>query len=287
MKFDSNYSRVHSKRNKITIYALKFCILCVLIKPAIADDSEIDKSVNTRPGLSHQRKDINESEGIIRDIISKQPFVNVQEETVWDFAENNQQEDEPLDDQLDMNWLTGFVAFISMIIEAALWLAPLLAVFYLYRYREYWLRLIKGEPLRTEEILLPETLFGLDVKRDSLPDDIESAARQFWKNNQPREAVSLLYRGAIVVLFERYRFELPSGATEQDCIRYIENQHKADNKNNDNAELRIERFKEITSTWIAVAYAHRLPDDEIFYEICEQWNKIFFVNDDISNKVKS
>jgi len=287
MRSGSNYLSEYSKRNINIVFLFMFLYLHVMVNPAYAKDTETVKSVNARPELSQQRKDINESEGVINEIISKQPFVNVQEETVWDFVEKNLQEDDPIDVPPDVTWLTDLIAFISMIIEAALWLAPLLAIFYLYHYRAYWLRLIKRESISEDELLLPETLFGLDVKRDSLPDDIEATARKFWENNQPREAISLLYRGAIVALFQRYRFKLPSGATEQDCIRSIENQHTVDNRNTDNIDQRIERFKAITTTWIAVAYAHRMPEDAAFYSICDRWNKLFNSNSNIDNRVSS
>jgi len=287
MIFISGFSRSYTLRYTIKKNVVKILLICGLFQPAMADENDKDKSLNKRPELYHERKDINESEHIINDIISKQPFVNVQEEIVWDFAEENEQDDEETQAPPDLTWLTGLVTFISMIIEAALWVAPLLAVFYLYRYRKYWLRLLRGESLSSEELLLPDTLFGLDIKRDSLPDDIENTARELWKNYKSREAVSLLYRGSIVRLFERYRYELPSGATEQDCIRYVEMQYKTINQKNDNAARQIDRFRKITRTWIEIAYAHRLPDDDIFYELCEQWNQLFVIDMAMSYKVKS
>ena len=287
MIFISDFSRFYSIRHNIKISTVKILLFFTLFQPATADENDKDKSVNKRPQRYHERKDINESEHIINDIISKQPFVNVQEEIVWDFAEENEQDDKETGVPPDLTWLTGFVAFISMIIEAALWITPLLAVFYLYRYRRYWLRLLRGESLRPEEMLLPDTLFGLDIKRDSLPDNIENTARELWKNNKLREAVSLLYRGSIVRLFERYRYELPSGATEQDCIRYVEMQYKKFNQKNDNAVRQIDRFRKITRIWIEIAYAHRLPDDDIFYELCDQWNQLYVIDMAMPYKVKS
>jgi len=287
MIFIPGFSRSYTLRYTIKKNVVKILLICGLFQPAMADENDKEKSLNKRPELYHERKDINESEYIINDIISKQPFVNVQEEIVWNFAEEDEQDDEETQTPPDLTWLTGFVAFISMIIEAALWITPLLAVFYLYRYRKYWLSLLRGESLKSEEILLPDTLFGLDIKRDSLPDDIENTARELWQNNKSREAVSLLYRGSIVRLFDRYRYDLPSGATEQDCIRYVEIQYKTINQKNDNAARQIDRFRKITRIWIEIAYAHRLPGDDIFYELCDQWNQLFVIDMAMPYKVKS
>jgi len=287
MIFIPGFSRSYTLRYTIKKNVVKILLICGLFQPAMADENDKEKSLNKRPELYHERKDINESEYIINDIISKQPFVNVQEEIVWNFAEEDEQDDEETQTPPDLTWLTGFVAFISMIIEAALWITPLLAVFYLYRYRKYWLSLLRGESLKSEEILLPDTLFGLDIKRDSLPDDIENTARELWQNNKSREAVSLLYRGSIVRLFDRYRYDLPSGATEQDCIGYVEIQYKTINQKNDNAARQIDRFRKITRIWIEIAYAHRLPGDDIFYELCDQWNQLFVIDMAMPYKVKS
>lgn len=237
---------------------------------SVAETVEKNKpaSVDKRPKISSERKEIENSKSIVKDVVSKEPFVNVQEEKVWNFEEDDV-DDEGVNP--DIKWLSDIVSFISMIIEAALWLIPVLVVFYLYRYRRVWLNLIQKNTLKKSERELPETLFGLDVRKESLPDNIEKAAQQLWLEKQYREAVSLLYRGALIALFKKYRFELPPGATEQDCIRQLQ----LNNQNSSIIEERIDRFEKLTDVWISVAYAHRFPDDVVFTQICDEWNQCF------------
>jgi len=272
------------KKNILIYFSIFFNIL---FNQVAANDAEWTQSVDKRPEIAYQRKDIQESKAIIADVISNSPFVNIQQEKVWSFKDR---EDENIeDDELVINpeieWLSGVIHFITMLIEAALWLVPVLVVFYLYRHREYWLNLIHGNRVKQLEPDLPETLFGLDIRQESLPDDIEVAAQQLWKQKHYREAVSLLYRGSLVALFKKYRFELPPGATEQDCIRqielnfqqkYMQNAVNASEiKDTSYIEQRIKCFKNLTDSWVSIAYAHSLPDDLAFNKICKDWNQYF------------
>ncbi len=245
----------------------------ILLNMANAKETE-------RPGVSVERKQIVESKDIVVEIKASKPFVDIQEVKIWNFLEENK-EDESIP---ELQWLAVIVSFISMIIEAVLWLMPLVAIFYLYQYREYWLSLIQGNNKPLKEAALPETLFGLDVRQESLPDDIEKTAQVLWQENHHRDAVSLLYRASLVVLIKKYRFELSAGATEEDCIRklvLIEKQYSSEINNKNNiliAEKRIKLFKKLTKIWIAIAYAHKKPDEADFNLVCQNWAQ-YFIND--------
>jgi len=245
--------------------------------------SEVTKDevpVDKRPDVSESRKDIDESKTVISEIMSIEPFVFIKEEKVWNFEKEEKEEPEL---NPDMAWLTGLVSFITMLIEAALWLVPVIVVFYLYRYRDYWLNLIQGKAYEKDNTQIPETLFGLDIRQESLPDDIEKEAHLLWHESHHREAVSLLYRGALASLFKQYRFDLPAGATEHDCIRQLESSSVSVNGVNSEStqsviNQRTEQFKKLTDIWVSVAYAHRLPDSNVFDEVCSNWNHYFSKN---------
>ncbi len=246
---------------------------------AFAGESENIKSVDYRPVVFVERKSLDESKNIIVDVLSKEPFINVQEEIVWSLGDADKSNADVKDEisvEPDLNWLTYLIGFLSMLIEALLWLFPLLIVYFLYTYRDYWLNLLNKKTTRNSNVILPDTLFGLDIKHGSLPVDIESAAHELWKAQKFREAVSLLYRGSLVSLFEQHRFTLPSGATEQDCIRFLELHFQKDHVDeNSQIQARINRFRDITHAWTAIAYAHELPQENIFFEICNGWNAVF------------
>lgn len=241
---------------------------------------------NWVPEVSESRQDINISKSVIEDIKSKEPFINIQQKKIWDFDD-----EEEIDDLSDTDylWLTDLFGLIAMVVEAALWVIPVLLVLYIYRYREYCMNLLQGKGFKRQQSDIPETLFGLDIRQQSLPDNIEQVAKELWQQKKFRDAVSLLYRGSLSSLFKQYKFELSPGATEQDCIRQIEIIDKVKSdivssnpdsiKNNSseavNGLQRIEHFKRLSRVWIEIAYAHRLPSESIFMSVCNGWNQQF------------
>ena len=97
----------------------------------------------------------------------------------------------------------------------------------------------------------PEVLFGLAVAPASLPDDVAGAAAALAREGRVRDALSLLYRGALSVLVHRERVRLAEGDTEGDALR---------------AARRVlaggaaEYFGALVRAWIDAAYAGRVPD---------------------------
>ncbi len=58
----------------------------------------------------------------------------------------------------------------------------------------------------------------LDVRPESLPDDVGAAAWALWQAGQAPAALSLLYRGALSRLIHRYRVPITAAATEGECL---------------------------------------------------------------------
>jgi hypothetical protein len=58
----------------------------------------------------------------------------------------------------------------------------------------------------------------LDVRPESLPDDVGAAAWALWQAGRVHEALSLLYRGALSRLIHRFRVPITASATEGECL---------------------------------------------------------------------
>jgi hypothetical protein len=58
----------------------------------------------------------------------------------------------------------------------------------------------------------------LDVRPESLPDDVGAAAWKLWQAGRVPEALSLLYRGALSRLIHKYRVPITSSTTEGECL---------------------------------------------------------------------
>lgn len=266
----------------------------VLDDKALDDKTQVDKAVedkaketNWRPEVAESRQDVQTSKSVIEDVKSKEPFINIQQERLWDFSQDDEEADTDFDP--DLMWLGDLINFLAVVVEAAFWIIPLLVLLYLYRYRDVCLSLVQGKGFKRTQTEIPETLFGLDMRQNSLPDNIENEALKLWQEKKYREAVSLLYRGSLVSLFEQYRFELAPGATEQDCVRQIDLSVKNQQDSNTSEELaidstgvnsqqRINHFKRLTAIWIEIAYAHRMPTEERFKTVCDGWNENFSDN---------
>lgn len=64
----------------------------------------------------------------------------------------------------------------------------------------------------------PTHVRDLDIRPESLPDDIGAAALGLWNDGQHRGALSLLYRGLLSRLVHVHRLPIRESTTEGDCI---------------------------------------------------------------------
>jgi hypothetical protein len=108
----------------------------------------------------------------------------------------------------------------------------------------------------------PDALFGLSVAPESLPEDVAGAAAALVRAGRLREALSLLYRGALSVLVHRDHAGLAEGHTEDDCVRAARTVLPRDAG---------EYFARLVQTWTAAAYGGRLPDADGAAALCREW----------------
>lgn len=100
----------------------------------------------------------------------------------------------------------------------------------------------------------------------SLPDDIAAHALAALNSNNPREAISLLYRGALGSVMRRHDLSIPASATEFECQRWVE---QCDNPKQTHI------FNRITNKWSQTAYASYNPSHTETHELIELWKAEF------------
>lgn len=108
----------------------------------------------------------------------------------------------------------------------------------------------------------PRVLFGLSIAPDSLPADIPEAARAALAAGDTREALSLLYRGALSHLVHQRGLRVGQGATEGDVLRLAQ-RHWADGPST--------FFQALMPAWVAAAYAARLPEASEVAALCDAY----------------
>lgn len=156
-------------------------------------------------------------------------------------------------DKDEARWWMDLIDNLSTGLRVAMWLVGAgLLVAVLLRLRD-WLRLRSGGAALAA---LPPTHVGaLDIRPESLPDDIGAAARALWQRGEQRAALSLLYRGALSRLVHAHGVPIRAASTERECLALAATRL---------APPSHAFLAELVAGWQAVAYARReLPADAL------------------------
>lgn len=165
------------------------------------------------------------------------------------------------------DWLKPYLKAVEFLGESMKALVWILAIVLLAALALLVLRYVEGRSGgKTRPAAPPDFLFGFDVRPASLPADIAAAARAALAAGHAVEALSLLYRGALVSLIHRQQIEFQAGDTEQDCLGRVAGR----------VESGMGRcFARLIQAWRLSAYGQReLPVDQIT-ALCDDWAQHF------------
>ncbi len=107
---------------------------------------------------------------------------------------------------------------------------------------------------------------GLDLRRESLPRDVVAEARVLWTAGDAKGALSLLYRGSLVVLRDEHGLVIEDGDTEGRCLRKV---------------VRLEvmelgtYFGGLTRQWTRLAYGGERVDPDSFVGLADGYGLHF------------
>ena len=105
-------------------------------------------------------------------------------------------------------------------------------------------------------------MFGMDIRPESLPEDVAAAALALIGGGRMREALGLLYRGALSALVHRDRIEFAASDTEGDCLRRVAQRGQTDS---------ARYFAQLVAAWQSAAYAGRPPERAPLEALCRAW----------------
>jgi hypothetical protein len=166
--------------------------------------------------------------------------------------------------QWDTSGFGSFMQLVAEILRGLVWVlggGVLLYALYWVLRKLNWIR----APARSEWTP-PSTLFGLDVRPESLPKDVAAAAALLARSGNLIGALSLLYRGTLVALLHRDQIEFVSGDTEADCL--IKTRGRL-------AAPTYAYLSRLLSVWEAAAYAHRMPPQPEVEQLASEWPAFF------------
>lgn len=105
----------------------------------------------------------------------------------------------------------------------------------------------------------------IDPTSDGLPPNVGTLAEQAWERRDYRQAVSLLYRGAVRALSAKYGCRVDSSCTEGECIAASKT----------STRQAAQSFAEITRAWQQIAYRRVHPSDSEFSNTLRQYERDF------------
>ena len=114
-------------------------------------------------------------------------------------------------------WIASFARFLNDTSRVLLWgLVAVVVTLGLISARH--LVQLRAWHLRAKAESAVSHVRDLDVRPESLPDDVGAAAWALWQAGQVPSALSLLYRGALSRLIHKFKVPITSSATEGECL---------------------------------------------------------------------
>jgi hypothetical protein len=131
---------------------------------------------------------------------------------------------------------------LARAVEVLLWIAAGAIV----AYALWWIARMmpRGAKPPSEPYRAPAALFGMELAPETLPPDVGAAAAALAREGALREALSLLYRGALSELVHKRGVQLLASHTENDVLRL---------------SGEASYLQDLIESWRSCAYAQRMP----------------------------
>ena len=219
---------------------------------------------------------IEESKTTIEKVLLHDDFGRKITKKQWTYVgsdlDENEDESKWLEEFLDNlfgNLFDGDVGTALKIFELIIWLAVAALVLWLVYKYSHWLNWITTPSSKKRRAhTIPNTVLGMDMKKESLPDDVLDTFTTLVNAKQYREALSLLYRATLSAIVHAGDIEIPTSATEQECSNMVSSK-----RNKDESKF----FRSLTQAWIMLAYADREPNMETLANLRDEWKKHYLV----------
>ena len=116
-----------------------------------------------------------------------------------------------------LQWLGSALGWLATTARALLWVIGVLLAGILGLYIKRFLEL-RGVGPSAKPLAMPTHVRDLDIRPESLPEDIGASALGTWERGEHRTALALLYRGALSRLAHVHGIPIRDASTEGDCL---------------------------------------------------------------------
>jgi hypothetical protein len=155
-------------------------------------------------------------------------------------------------------WLRGLFEFLSRSSAALIWAAGAVAAAIALVWSARVLT-ARAPAQAAPRPVVAARVQGMDLAPESLPDDVGAAALALFEAGRSREALSLMYRGALSRAVHRYGVSIEASYTEKEVQKAV------------NAALDAPRaayIGEVIATWQRVVYAGEAVLHEKIARLC-------------------
>ena len=157
-----------------------------------------------------------------------------------------------------LRWIGDLFSWIAQASRLLMWIiiAGLLCLLVLLI-----LRIVKtrGSAPRAPRFFAPTHVQDLDIRPESLPDDIGAAAHALWDGGKQRAALALLYRGLLSRLAHTHRVAIRDSSTEGDCLALAAGALD---------ERRLQYATRLVRVWQSAIYGGVVVDTPVVHEVC-------------------
>lgn len=156
-----------------------------------------------------------------------------------------------------LNWLADAFGWFASTARALLWVAGVLLVGILALYIKRFVE-SSGERSVPLRFSLPTHVRDLDIRPESLPDDVGAAALELWERGEHRAALALLYRGLLSRLAHVHAVPIRDSSTEGDCLALAATHLPSD---------RVAYVERLIRVWQRAVYGNVEPTSEEFHSL--------------------
>jgi hypothetical protein len=131
------------------------------------------------------------------------------------------------------------------------------------------LRLLKSvEPrsVPTQPDVDSRRVLDLDIRPDTLPDDVSAAAIELLRAGRLRDSLSLLYRASLSSAVHRYGVTLGAHHTEREVLKTVKGALD---------EVRARYFADLVAIWQRVVYAGEAVAPDAVLPLCAGFSTYF------------
>lgn len=165
-----------------------------------------------------------------------------------------------------LTWLGGLFQWIGSASRLLLWIG---IVFVLGLLALFLKRVFSGIDYNRQQRTAPDApthVQEMDIRPESLPDDIGGAALKLWESNDHRAALALLYRGLLSRLVHAHGVPIRESTTEADCLALAVPRLHADI---------AEYTKLLVRVWQHAVYGAREPAESDVRALCARFDRSF------------